>query len=46
MGNLKPKSYEESAESEVEEDTNKVGHIFAIYRCMKLLLDKTSFEIF
>ena len=28
MGNLKPKSYEESAESEIDEDTNKVGNIF------------------
>ena len=25
MGNLKPKSYEESAESEIDEDSNKVG---------------------
>ena len=32
MGNLKPKSYEESAESEIDEDTNKVGQIFAILR--------------
>ena len=28
MGNLKPKSYEESAESEIDEDTNKVGNVF------------------
>ena len=32
MGNLKPKSYEESAESEIDEDTNKVGNIFEILR--------------
>ena len=40
MGNLKPKSYEESAESEIEDDTNKVGQIFAIFVICNI---KTSF---